>query len=98
MRMSNVMDSDFLYACCSTSTIHFVVQIGLADRENAGVIVDAVQTFNVILLFICEELRHLNVANAIGCLGFCNNIFTINALIRLIDTDNTTLEINVFLG
>ena len=93
--MSYIMNSNLLDPAGLTASAHLMMQIGLCDRENPRIIVQTIQTVQVILQLFREKLRHLNVADAVRRFRICDDIFTINPLVRFIDANDPSLEINV---
>ena len=95
MAVPQIMDSDKLYTGCLATSVHFPVQIILADREDPAVTIEAVEHFQIVLHFIAEELRHLNHPNTLGGLGGGDHILLVDTLIGFIDAYRTTIKIEI---
>lgn len=88
MAMSQVVDSDFLNTGLCAASAHFVMKIGLRDREHSGIVSNPIQGVEIILNFVNEKIGHLNIADTLGSFGICNDILAADTLIGFGDAQH----------
>ena len=98
MAMTQIMNSNPFDTALCTATQHLVVEIGFGQRENAVIFCDTIKTVNIVFQFFCQKIRHLNIANTIRGLRLGNIVFTLDSLIRFVDTNNVSFEIYILWG
>ena len=93
--VTNIVDSDTLYARFFCSSCHFSVQAALGYKEHPLVHTDIVELSEIVLYFLDEKLRHGDDTVALFCFGSGDNITSIQTLIGLVDAHRAFLEIEV---
>ena len=83
--MANVMNPNTFNACFLCTPVHLTVKIALCDSEHPVIWLNAIELFQIVLHFICEELRHFYDAVAFLGFGRCDQILPIQALIGFCD-------------
>ena len=83
--MTDVVNPDTLNACFLCASVHLTVEIALCDSEHPVIWLNAIKLFQIVLHFICEELRHFYDAVAFLGFGRCDQILSIQALIGFCD-------------
>ena len=93
--MSQIVDSDALHPGFFTSSIHLMMKIVFADRENTAVRLCSIELLQIVLHFFAQELRHLNYPVAL--LGFRSSydVLPVQPLIRFIDGHRSFFKIKV---
>ena len=83
--MANVMNPNTFNACFLCASVHLTVEIALCDSEHPVIWLNAIKLFQIVLHFICEELRHFYDAVAFLSFGRCDQILPIQTLIGFCD-------------
>ena len=76
MAVTNIVDSDALYPGRLAAPIHLMVQIMLADGENAVIGFCAIEHFDVVLHLLREKIRHQDFAVAFLGLGCGDDVLS----------------------
>lgn len=67
IRVSQIVDSDALDACCLCTPVHLMVEIAFGYRENTIFLFQTVLHFEKLLHLLAEKVGHLNGAVAFLC-------------------------------
>ena len=95
MAVPEVVDPDPLDLCGSCPAIHFMMKIALGDREDAILLFQPTERFQVILHLVAEKRRHPNRAVAFFRLRRRDNILAVQALIGFVDLHGAFFEIEI---
>ncbi len=93
--VTKVMNPYALYPGRLAAPIHLVVEIVLADGENPTIRLYALELLEIILHLLTQKLRHCYNAVALFCLGRCDDILTIQPLVRFIDANRFVCKVEV---
>ena len=93
--VTNIVDSDALYPGRLAAPIHLMVQIMLADGENAVIGFCTVEHFNIVLHLLREEIRHQNFTITFLGLRCSYDILPLEPLIGFCDGEYTSFKIEV---
>lgn len=93
--MTDVVNPDTLNACFFCTSVHLTVKIALCNREHPVIWLNAIKLFQIVLHFLCEELRHFYDAVAFLGFGRCDQILPIQALIGFCDLHGAFFKIKI---
>ena len=95
IRVPQIVDSDTLYPCGLGASVHLMMEIAFGYGENAVLLFYPIEHSQIVLHFLAEKLRHLDVT--IAFLGFRtgNHILAVKPLIGLVDPHSAVLKVKI---
>lgn len=93
--VSEVMDTNPLYAGLLCAPVHFPVQVTLSNGKHSVLQLNIIEHFQIVLNLIRKELRHFDGAVAFLGFGRSDQILTVQPLVGLIDGHGTLFKIKV---
>ena len=96
--VSQIMDSNAIYAGFLTTTLHFPIQIAFRDRKHPVIQANVVLHLQILLHFICQKAWHRNCAIALFCFWRRDDVFPAGVLKCLADRDCAFIKVEICRG
>ena len=95
MAMSDPVNPYSLHSAGCTSAAHFMMQVGFCEPEYSVSFFDVRQSCDIPMDFLHEKVWHQYTADTFICFRWGNDIFALDALIRLCNMNDFVFKIEI---